>query len=1059
MTELRYHDYLALVAFLDDSEFCRVGNTLGDRFCDTVGDHFTHECCRYRDGLLRDAQDYFRGEGLGEKAGLASYLYNPACFVAFGFTDALGITLIDDFDALLSITSSFESTADEVSIAFCPVTESLGLPISETKYLRELHELFSSSSPARTSPSGTYEIATHDFELETPLISVTRFKVMGTLLLGQGLLVQRALFRAMARKITQSLDALKAYQPRKGDKRLFDAPAERDFWFAFADTQGSSEVALIVGCRNFTIAAYVVDQLMSLALDDLYVTEPELVKRSAEFPLLSRVASFGSAQSVKSQRVSKNAGGTLPHNHVFANGYTTLCVSREEYKTAEKDGSNCSGYVIAHASLDINPGHLHSAEADILRSFNAESSQLSEAICKKKNIHLYEVGRNDLSVRLESCESLLGRDIQATHITTYFSLSRRFVNVFRKQAEDNCESDALDIHTTLTIPIPRIDQRDTTHTTAPNLLSPHAHSAVTPMLISLKRQIRSEDPLHPGRFQAAILQQSLQRLGLPEQLKHSILNIYQNFGNCLGDPQLFDNVLDLYDALATFYRDITVALPVESARLIGSRDKRFFGKAEINRIAKFVETMSNALSHRMAGPRPKSERRDVAIEFRGGLNQILSGTDVVMKCGLGLLKWWANELHAKVRSGRGRHDRVGAVSRLSMYSHTTCQRLMLSRSFKTEPESCLAMVEINVGELFHPFEYVKYFHEAAHLILEAVDGPSVEHMAMIKAIGDPEFAKVFNDRVSECYVGYLTLEFVMAGNTHLFLKYHLSSFSSDPSCTHWEDIETIKQFAEFVIRAFMIVDPLRDSGDLWEGDSQLPSKEDLHSATMRFRKLLTEVAPFYVHFERLFSGRNGKGNLDHLVEYFEQQFCKTVVVLREEWYRTREIYSEYVADRMPWRNHSSEHDAVICDITTCLEAGNAMIGDRLTFNSLRGFLKQPYSKIDELAFVCEMLYAYVEMCFFDFDDSKAFHLSLGKDDRLDYKSKEHWNSIQLAPGHAGLKCADPNRRRQRMRWSIIMQKKLWDISTDMRGRRMTEIIDDHYVDLMSNRFRKRPDNC
>src|SRR5262249_31448302 len=128
-------------------------------------------------------------------------------------------------------------------------------------------------------------------------------------------------------------------------------------------------------------------------------------------------------------------------------------------------------------------------------------------------------------------------------------------------------------------------------------------------------------------------------------------------------------VLDLYDAFATVHRMLTEYLPDARFRELGIdstavSEKRTWitplNDSRIQQLAEVVEALHNALTHRLSKAYPESQVKDMAIDFRGRLNQVLVASDAPLMCGLGLLR--------KYIYGFGRHaitrDVVGAITKI-----------------------------------------------------------------------------------------------------------------------------------------------------------------------------------------------------------------------------------------------------------------------------------------------------------------------------------------------------------------------------------------------------------
>ena len=173
--------------------------------------------------------------------------------------------------------------------------------------------------------------------------------------------------------------------------------------------------------------------------------------------------------------------------------------------------------------------------------------------------------------------------------------------------------------------------------------------------------------------------------GLPVSLRRTIEHLYQVFAATLGDPFLFDSVLDLYDAFATFHAILVKYLPELRRQETGRGPKEELGaldQGRVEQLAHFVDALQNALSHRIQKAYPEPHIRETGIDFRAGLNQTILASDAVLTSGVGLLRRhaWQND------EKNTRTARTGAVAHISPLPGVGCYPLELG----TEKDAILA---------------------------------------------------------------------------------------------------------------------------------------------------------------------------------------------------------------------------------------------------------------------------------------------------------------------------------------------------------------------------------
>src|SRR5262249_28717637 len=141
------------------------------------------------------------------------------------------------------------------------------------------------------------------------------------------------------------------------------------------------------------------------------------------------------------------------------------------------------------------------------------------------------------------------------------------------------------------------------------------------------------------------------------------------------DPFSFDVLLDLYDTFATLHTVLTEHLPkLDLGRFDSSDDhgRKLLDGERVGYLAEIADALHNAMLHRTSIAFRDATWRDMAVDFRGGMNQILFATDAPLKCCLGVLRRFAH------REGSARpKDTVGCVIRIGMRPGVKCWRKRL----------------------------------------------------------------------------------------------------------------------------------------------------------------------------------------------------------------------------------------------------------------------------------------------------------------------------------------------------------------------------------------------
>jgi hypothetical protein len=469
----RYHDQLALLAFLNESQAITIGEVLHNELHATVTGRFAEACSKYRTELEQHRREFAESQDANcpeptqpgradPGAGFEPYLYAPAFFYGFGHSDCIAITLIDDFDALYGISTRTGTPIEQLSLAFCPDLDSLELTSDCRAHLIDLQSLLSARNIAAKSSNG----ATYcDFEVASPLLVITRYTVGGLAVLGHGLSLQRALFRAMATRIHETLSAVRRRAQSLSSDLLrlqpdWEGPMGDDidsFRCAFLDTQGATDVATVMFCTNFTTAASVVAALRQLTIGDLINADDNTNPAESLSTLLSRDPLH---KRIAEWAAQLGIGGIKPQNqicadnHVIASTYTNLgvCTHLVEQLEPGNTVSNvcCNGYVEAAVNMKVNPGHLRHLAGWLVDAGLLPAGSDQAAVLNRGEQHTgrFVSGRYDFefSVRETSGSSRVS-------LVELIRSTLHLLNQMSKRARLYGETDLQEVSTSISVPM------------------------------------------------------------------------------------------------------------------------------------------------------------------------------------------------------------------------------------------------------------------------------------------------------------------------------------------------------------------------------------------------------------------------------------------------------------------------------------------------------------------------------------------------------------------------------------------------------------------------------
>lgn len=253
------------------------------------------------------------------------------------------------------------------------------------------------------------------------------------------------------------------------------------------------------------------------------------------------------------------------------------------------------------------------------------------------------------------------------------------------------------------------------------------------------------------------------KCGLPQTLIRTLEFVYHNFTTLLANPLAFDSVLDLYDIFASFHRVVTQELPRVCSE--SPLDKR-----RVDMIARLIDAVHRSLEHRMYRLFPENSNRDMDIDFRGGLNALVSSADGVLKLGVGVLR------HHLLKEAQGDRARVGVVTRIGFRQGISANALRLG----VESNARLGIVETDVPHLYHLPSYVDFLHEAFHLVYDAARNPGRKEgvTPMLPTVPRDSGDLTIEGRLAEIFANMLTTMFVCGDNPELLAEHMVIQYAT-----------------------------------------------------------------------------------------------------------------------------------------------------------------------------------------------------------------------------------------------------------------------------------------
>ena len=1088
--EIAYHKYAVLIANVDGEQFFREGD-MGPAFSEP-NDILARQCNDYRKSLVTNLEAFLEASkrsGRNKNASIPpfeDFLFNPACFATFGNSDNAAIIPMDDFDLATKLTSLPELPVRQTSLAFCPTLKSLRITAD---IFFEIGTLCKPRKPQLTddavarllSPNdnGTKELQDRltfgdieerigslpkedidtlvqktrapalPFLKERPLVAVTYYKLNGMAVLGPGLLMQQAAYKAMAARIERTIRDLGESAP--ANQQL--CTSVKSFRCAFLDPQGWSDIVTVMLCRDYSVIATVLSELNCLTHDDLYKEGKALRDHVNCFGLTAKVAHAAEHVAREKGRESLTADRLLAHNHIFCSNFSTLGMSHEAFEKnkAAEAREYYNGRIIADTDLVLCPGHLHDAEQTASQKYMAP-------LHLEKGYSWYVIGHNDaIYQQMGSKEYDAGKVVELFDFVQQIKSMRDLSITQKPEPERNLGTHVIEASSELRLPISK-------EIGLPGMRDGHVE--IRAVFDHIKRSLFQQET--EGGFSVAKLRNSIRKIQLPVPLSSSIMYLYIDYANCLGDAFLFDSVLDLYDIFTAVYRLLTERLPQAMDERVNApcQARAFLSAEDFEDMVELVGLLQSALAHRIQTAFREAERWSVSLDIRGGgFNRLLNAADVPLKCGLGLLrKVMLFDLPKKERAAVGEDykRRIGGASKISYDTRSYSHRLDIGNN----PEYFLTSVDLNIAHLTRPRGLLIHFHEAAHLIchfLRAKKGCSRSNYNCSRskifchkspgrnpATGSQSFTR---DRYEDIFAEMLVHSFVFGADHQTYFRNYIADYSLDPAAYTDDEEEFFCRAFEVFMRGFLITEPFRQP-ELYSAEVAPKVTKDMTADAFRqFSAAVQDVGTFFFDLDHFWSGQYS----DRIEPYFRQVYHEAYHPLCCIWDEVSRIHKrtclgDESIDVLPLDpiladmgdSDGQDPEGLIYMIRRGIEKGRPLV--RVLYNDPRpGRDTKEHGRLDAFFLIRHLLRLHIRRLFAKVD-TRTYAMCLprtmdGTPDPTSLpKGKEQWNRQLLDRNFNGLVAADPKTRGKYMLDRIVIIKTLWDISTNLRARRMRDIL-------------------
>lgn len=494
----------------------------------------------------------------------------------------------------------------------------------------------------------------------------------------------------------------------------------------------------------------------------------------------------------------------------------------------------------------------------------------------------------------------------------------------------------------------------------------------------------------------------------------------------------------------------------------------FLGNDDIENLVELKELMRNALSNRVQIAFREAERWNVTVDARGiGLDRIMSAADVPLKCGLGLLRRVMNKKtiedkekeidrklteEEKEKINTVNRTRIGGASKITYNPRAFSKRLVVGDN----QDIFLASVDLNIAHLTRPRALYIHLHETAHMISYLLrDQEGCQHPEYQCAVKNKcchkkveyetnERNDIYLERYQEIFTEMLIHRFVFVFDHDLFFRNYMANYSLDPIAFTGNDDYTTKQMTEVFIRGFLASEPYRRE-NLYTEPCEL-TEEVIEKVWTDFWNCVEGVGPFFYEYCHLWCGPKKEQVKYYIQEQFKRIYKNAYHPVCCIWKDVKRVFRIVTQNDYPSlidQRGGKKRKGLDTQIAEGIKKGRPLV--RVQYRGRLGKKEATEdTRLDPLYLISRLLDTHISNLYANIDTEK-FRVYLrrktnGSPDALALEKNKRWNLMLLDRNFNGVVAADPWTRRKSIRNRIAIIKTLWDISTNLRARRMKDML-------------------
>ncbi len=562
------------------------------------------------------------------------------------------------------------------------------------------------------------------------------------------------------------------------------------FKCALLDPQGWADMATVMVCKNYSVIATAIMALQTICFGD--VLKRGRVRRNVNL-LEKSVNQFGIYDIVEQKSKTKNSGKSIKYNSVFITSCTTPGMTHEAFLADTKNADDLyHGLVSADPAISFRPDHL---------SYLVREQEQSKKQASSLESHVHQIESKEWEKywwtrfgQFDATERIVYAPDKIKAVELRYLVERiKYLRGHKNSTVSNSEPWFVHgIQTVLNVPVPKLDgfqQISESVNIMPLLVSLRQYLFLDEKLAQKMKQMKWDDREQRLQYREKLYREKLleekdqklsedvkslsalsipnlvfaiKELRIPPPLSSAIVNLFIDYAKSLSDSNLFDNVLDLHEIFWATHRLITQEMlkklyvslennKQNNAVLLERKKLAFLSTESLNELAAIIKLLEIALYHRIGLPFSTEEWWHSPLELRGELNHLFNSIDVVLKCGLSVLRrilkgefCVPNETELFFPEKRKdallaeKHDenvrsRVGGASRLTYRSGVMTRRFRIGHN----EINFIQELSLNVSHLVQPGVLYTHVHETGHMIFELLTGKDGDrHMWCLRAKND-----------------------------------------------------------------------------------------------------------------------------------------------------------------------------------------------------------------------------------------------------------------------------------------------------------------------------------